>query len=76
MGFFSKLACFLKNRLECIDGKLGNTINRIKTYRDITLPEEEKLKGYIKALARDGFIYETVDKNLKNIGEIIPLGGL
>lgn len=45
----------------------GLYINRVKTYREITLPEEEKLKDYIKSLAQDGFICEEVDMTIATL---------
>ena len=45
----------------------GLYINRIKTYRDITMPEEEKVKAYLSMLARDGFVYEDVDTTIATL---------
>ncbi len=42
----------------------GLYVNRIKTYRDISRPEEERVKAYLRSLAREGFIYEDVDTTI------------
>ena len=38
----------------------GMYINRMKTYRRLSLAEEEKIKQYLKSIARDGLVREKV----------------
>ncbi len=49
------------------DEAYGLYINRIKTYRDISAAEEERIKAYLNSLAGDGFIYENVETTIATI---------
>ncbi len=42
-------------------------VNRVKTYRDISAAEEQKIDEYLASLVKDGFIYETVDTTVATI---------
>lgn len=50
-----------------LDEAYGLYINRIKTYKKITLAEEDKIKEYLKSLVRDGFIYEDVNTTIATL---------
>jgi SAM-dependent methyltransferase len=52
------------NMKKTLDEAYGLYVNRVKTYQDITLSEEEKIRAYLKTLARDGFIYEDVETTI------------
>lgn len=45
----------------------GMYINRVKTYRDISFDEEEKIKAYLQSIAKDGLICEDVDTTVTTI---------
>ncbi len=42
-------------------------INRVKTYRDITVAEEEKIKAYLQSVTRNGRICEEVDTTITTL---------
>ncbi|MEA5084785.1 MAG: class I SAM-dependent methyltransferase [Lachnospiraceae bacterium] len=42
----------------------GLYVNRLKTYRKLSLEEEEKVVAYLKSIAKDGFICEDVDTTI------------
>lgn len=42
----------------------GLYINRMKTYRNLTIAEEQRAKQYLQSLARDGAICEKVDTTI------------
>lgn len=50
-----------------LDEAYGLYVNRIKTYQDMTLAEEEKVRAHLKSLARDGFVYEDVDTTIATL---------
>ncbi|MDD3169763.1 MAG: class I SAM-dependent methyltransferase [Eubacteriales bacterium] len=39
-------------------------INRVKTYRDITTEEEERIKSYLRSIAQNGMVREEVDTTI------------
>lgn len=45
----------------------GLYINRVKTYRDITAEEEQKIKTYLQSVAKDGIVYENVATTITTI---------
>jgi len=45
----------------------GMYINRVKTYRDISSDEEEKIKTYLRSIAKEGLICEDVDTTVTTI---------
>lgn len=50
-----------------LDDAYGLYINRLKTYKDITLEEEEKVKAYLRTLSSDGFVNENVDTTVATL---------
>ncbi|NLV15631.1 MAG: class I SAM-dependent methyltransferase [Syntrophomonadaceae bacterium] len=55
------------NLQQTLEEAYGLYVNRIKTYRDITEAEEEKVKAYLRSLVRDGFIYEDTDTTIATL---------
>lgn len=49
------------------DEAYGLYINRVKTYRDISMEEEEKIKVYLRSIQRDGLVCEDVDTTVTTI---------
>lgn len=49
------------NMKKTLNDAYGLYVNRLKTYKDITLEEEEKVKFYLRTLSSDGFVNENVD---------------
>ncbi len=49
------------NMEKTLEQAYGLYINRVKTYRNITPEEEEKLKRYLQSIAQNGLIREQID---------------
>jgi len=45
----------------------GLYINRMKTYRDLSPEEEERIKQYLQSIAKDGLVYEEVNTTVTTI---------
>jgi SAM-dependent methyltransferase len=45
----------------------GLYINRMKTYRDLSSDEEEKIKQYLQSIAKDGLVHEDVNTTVTTI---------
>ena len=59
-GMFPKLEYEKQqwNMQRCFDDACKIYINRLKTYRDITIDEEAKIKSYLQSIAVDGIVSE------------------
>ncbi|WP_353852670.1 hypothetical protein [Dehalobacter restrictus] len=44
-----------------LDQAVGMYVNRIKTYRDISQEEEQKIICYMQSVEKDGIVCENVD---------------
>lgn len=55
------------NLKQTLEEAYGLYVNRIKTYRDITVAEEVKVKDYLKSLAQDGFVCEDTDTTIATL---------
>ncbi len=47
-----------------LDEASGLYINRVKTYRDISMEEEEKIRTYLQSIQKNGLICENVDTTI------------
>lgn len=45
----------------------GLYINRMKTYRDLSPEEEEKIKQYLQSIMKDGFVHENVNTTVTTL---------
>lgn len=55
------------NMNKTLQDALGMYVNRVKTYRDISSLEEDKIKGYLQSILKDGLVCETVETTVTTL---------
>lgn len=55
------------NMEKTLEQAYGLYINRVKTYRDITPEEEDRIKEYLQSIAKNGLIREDVDTTITTL---------